>query len=69
MSTFLELRKTILNECKEGIFSMNTARNILFITPYFNGSRGNVTTTLRIKEGYEKQGYSVSVFAYAEGGT
>jgi hypothetical protein len=57
------------HECKEGFFPMNTARDILFITPYFTGSRGNVTTTLRIKEGYEKQGHSVSIFAYAEGGT
>jgi hypothetical protein len=42
---------------------------ILFITPYSQGFRGNVTTTLRITGGYTEQGIQVSVFAYAEGGT
>jgi hypothetical protein len=44
-------------------------KRILFITPYFQGSRGNVTTTLRITEGYREQGFQISIFAYAEGGT
>lgn len=42
---------------------------ILFITPYSQGSRGNVTTTLRISKGYMEEGFQVSIFAYAEGGT
>lgn len=70
MRTFSELMEPIFSmHAKEGLFSMNSTKKILFLTPYFNGSRGNVTTTLRIKEGYEKQGYSVLIFAYAEGGT
>jgi hypothetical protein len=42
-------------------------KEILFITPYFRGVRGNVTTTKRIKDGYEEKGYQVTVFPYAEG--
>lgn len=45
------------------------SNRILFITPYSQGSRGNVTTTLRISEGYRDLGFQVTVFAYAEGNT
>lgn len=42
---------------------------ILFITPFSQGSRGNVTTTLRINEGYTDMGFQVSIFSYSEGDT
>lgn len=40
--------------------------SILFLTPYAEGARGNVTTTLRLKKGYEQAGLNVSIFAYTE---
>jgi|GEM_PF-6427127 len=44
-------------------------KKITFLTPYFSGARGNVTTSLRIVEGYRKEGFEVQIFAYTEGGS
>ncbi|WP_190238693.1 hypothetical protein [Salipaludibacillus neizhouensis] len=48
---------------------MDNGNVIAFVTPFDKAGRGNVTTTRRIKEGYEKRGYPVRSFAYNEGGT
>lgn len=44
-------------------------KKILFLTPYYKGARGNVTTTKRICSAYEREGSEVTVFPYAEGKT
>lgn len=48
---------------------LHNCKGIAFVTPYDQTNRGNATTTLRIKQGYEKNGYVVQTFAYNEGGT
>lgn len=42
---------------------------LLFLTPYIQEGRGNATTSLRLKTGYEQAGYEVNMFAYTEEST
>lgn len=54
---------------RKGYDMIYNDKAIAFITPFDKVGRGNVTTTRRIKEGYEKRGHLVRTFAYNEGGT